>query len=119
NKGSADSIKFEECPVDPEKAVMGRWNIADLTGIYPFYINSSFASAMLEFDRIIDGFARVNPLIAGVEARSSSPVKILRNAEFESAVKGIFPCGEGAGYAGGIVSAAIDGMKVAEKIITN
>lgn len=119
NKGSADSIKFDECPVDPEKAVMGRWNRADLTGIYPFYINSSFASAILEFDRIIDGFAKVNPLIAGVEARSSSPVKILRNADFESAIKGIFPCGEGAGYAGGIVSAAIDGMKVAEKIITN
>ena len=62
-------------------------------------------------------YASVNPLIAGIEARSSSPVKILRNNTLESNIKGIYPCGEGAGYAGGIVSAAIDGIKVAESII--
>lgn len=52
-------------------------------------------------------------VLTGVETRSSSPIKILRDEQFESPVKGIFPCGEGAGYAGGIVSAAVDGLKAA------
>ena len=72
---------------------------------------------MQNFDNTIKDYASVNPLIAGIEARSSSPIKILRNDIFESNIKGIYPCGEGAGYAGGIVSAAIDGIKVAESII--
>ena len=56
-------------------------------------------------------------VLSGVESRTSSPVKILRGDNFESNISGIFPCGEGAGYAGGITSAAADGMKVAEEII--
>ena len=72
---------------------------------------------MVAYDKIINGYTKVNPLIAASECRSSSPVKILRDENFESNIKGVYPCGEGAGYAGGIVSAAIDGIKVAEKII--
>jgi uncharacterized FAD-dependent dehydrogenase len=55
-------------------------------------------------------------VFAGVETRTSSPVKILRDEHFNSSVKGLFPCGEGAGYAGGITSAAVDGVRTAEKI---
>ena len=56
-------------------------------------------------------------MLAGVESRTSSPVRILRNDDLEGSVKGLYPCGEGAGYAGGITSAAMDGIKVAEKIM--
>ena len=72
---------------------------------------------MCAYDKIIKGYSKVNPLIVASECRTSSPVKILRDENFESNIKGVYPCGEGAGYAGGIVSAAIDGMKVAEQII--
>jgi uncharacterized FAD-dependent dehydrogenase len=68
------------------------------------------------FDRKIKGFADEEAVLSGVESRTSSPVRILRNESFESNIKGIYPCGEGAGYAGGITSAAIDGVKVFETI---
>jgi len=55
--------------------------------------------------------------MSGIESRTSSPLRILRNENYESLVKGIYPCGEGAGYAGGITSAAMDGIRVAEAII--
>ena len=58
-------------------------------------------------------------ILAGIESRTSSPIRIPRNEKYESVVKGIYPCGEGAGYAGGITTSAIDGIKVAEQIITN
>ena len=54
--------------------------------------------------------------VSGVESRTSSPVRILRDASFQSTVSGLYPCGEGAGYAGGITSAAIDGLKIAQAI---
>ncbi len=112
-------INFKKCNIDPNLAIKGKWKRSDLTDIYPEFINNSFVEGMLNFDNTIKDYASVNPLIAGIEARSSSPVKILRNETFESNIKGIYPCGEGAGYAGGIVSAAIDGIKVAESIISN
>ena len=112
-------INFEECSINPDKAIKGKYTYADITNIYPDFLNKAFCEAMLDYDNIIKGYASVNPLLAGAETRSSSPVKILRNENFESSIKGIYPCGEGAGYAGGIVSAAIDGMKVAESIINN
>ena len=68
------------------------------------------------FDIKIKGFASSNPVILGVESRTSAPIRILRN-NYTSNILGIYPCGEGAGYAGGITSSAIDGMKVAEAII--
>lgn len=64
----------------------------------------------------IKGFDMEDAVFSGVESRTSSPVRIIRNENCESDIKGLFPCGEGAGYAGGITSAAVDGMKVAERI---
>lgn len=65
----------------------------------------------------IRGFDREDALLSGVESRTSSPVRILRDELMESSVKGLYPCGEGAGYAGGITSAAVDGLKMAEAIV--
>ena len=62
------------------------------------------------------GFDREDAILSGVESRTSSPVRITRNEGFESNKQGVYPCGEGAGYAGGIMSAAMDGMKIAEAI---
>ena len=67
----------------------------------------------------MNGFADKNAILTAPETRSSSPIKILRDDNFNSNVIGIYPCGEGAGYAGGITSAAVDGIKVAEKIINS
>ena len=58
-------------------------------------------------------------ILSGIESRTSSPLRIIRNNKFESEIKGLYPTGEGAGYAGGITSAAIDGLKVAEQIAKN
>ena len=73
---------------------------------------------MKQFDRKIKGFAGADTLVIGVESRTSSPVRILRNDSLESEIQGLYPCGEGAGYAGGITSAAVDGLKVAEAVAT-
>ena len=67
-------------------------------------------------DRKLRGFACPDGVLTGVETRSSSPVRILRDETLQSALRGLYPCGEGAGYAGGIVSAAVDGIRVAEAI---
>jgi uncharacterized FAD-dependent dehydrogenase len=73
---------------------------------------------MPEFDRHIKGYDMEDAIIAGVESRTSSPVRITRDNEtMQSKILGIYPCGEGAGYAGGITSAALDGIKVAEKLV--
>lgn len=68
------------------------------------------------FGHMIHGFDRPDAVFAGIESRTSSPVRIWRDEQFESEVRGLYPCGEGAGYAGGITSAAMDGVKVAEAI---
>lgn len=104
--------------ISPEKSILGQFKFTDLTGIYPRNIEDAFVEGMFHFDNVIKGFASSDPLIVGSELRSSSPVRILRNDMYESSVNGVYPCGEGAGYAGGIVSAAMDGMKVAEAIIS-
>ena len=67
-------------------------------------------------DRKLHGFAAPDSILTGVETRSSSPVRILRGEDYQSALRGLYPCGEGAGYAGGIVSAAVDGIRVAEAL---
>lgn len=69
------------------------------------------------FDKKLKGFADPDSILTGVETRSSSPVKIVRDENFVSNIKGIYPCGEGAGYAGGIMSASVDGIKCALQII--
>ncbi|MCD8299903.1 MAG: NAD(P)-binding protein [Clostridiales bacterium] len=86
--------------------------------IFPEYISEAFTEGMHAFGKKISGFDRNDTLLSAVESRTSSPVRILRNEHFESSIKGLYPCGEGAGYAGGITSSAVDGLKVAESIMT-
>lgn len=69
--------------------------------------------AIINFGTKIKGFDDGNSIIAGIESRTSSPVRINRNEEYISNIEGIYPCGEGAGYAGGITTAAMDGVKTA------
>ena len=89
----------------------------NLEGCLPAFAVSGMREALAAFDRRLPGFAGPDAVLTGVETRSSSPVRILRNAETcESAVRGLFPAGEGAGYAGGILSAAVDGIRCAEKV---
>lgn len=82
----------------------------------PGYVTDTLRGALPVFDQKLRGFAAPDSLLTGVETRSSSPVRILRGADFQSAVRGLYPCGEGAGYAGGITSAAVDGIRVAEAV---
>ena len=102
-----------------EGAVKGRTVLSNLRGLFPEEMENEFMSAMSYFDGRLKGFAGDDVILSGVESRTSSPVRILRGEDFQSDVKGILPCGEGCGYAGGIVSAAIDGLKVAEEIMAN
>ena len=82
--------------------------------ILPEFIAGAVEYGIGLFGRTIPGFDGGEVLLAGVETRTSSPLRILRNDHLESAVSGLYPCGEGAGYAGGITSAAIDGLRTAE-----
>lgn len=95
----------------------GQSTFVNLRGLLSEDIEETFIQGMEHFAHIIPGFNREDAILSGIESRTSSPLRILRNEEFESSVKGIYPCGEGAGYAGGITSAAMDGVKVAEAII--
>ena len=97
-------------------AIKGEWVYAKVHEILPDEINKSFVEGMEHFGRIISGFNDSNVWIEGIESRTSSPVRIDRDEKLQSSVKGIYPCGEGAGYAGGITSAAMDGIRVAEEI---
>lgn len=103
---------------DVEPAFKGGYSFGNLREV----LNPSLIDAMTEgidsFGRIIDGFDRPDAILAGIESRTSSPVRIPRTPELESAVRGLYPCGEGAGYAGGITSAAMDGIRTAEMIVT-
>ena len=88
----------------------------ELTPCLPGYVTDTLAKALPLLDRKLRGFAAPDAVLTGVETRSSSPVRILRDESFQSAIRGLYPCGEGAGYAGGIVSAAVDGIRVAEAV---
>lgn len=83
----------------------------------PGYVVETMKEAIRYFDTKVEGFALEDGILTGVETRSSSPVRILRNADFVSNISGLYPVGEGAGYAGGIMSSAVDGIKAAEKVI--
>ncbi len=87
-----------------------------LEGCLPGYVTDTLRGAIPLLDRKLRGFADPEAVLTGVETRSSSPVRILRDETYQSALRGLFPCGEGAGYAGGIVSAAVDGIRVAEAV---
>ncbi len=96
--------------------IKGEYKLANLRNIFPEFISESIIQGIEQFENSIHGFSREDAILAGVESRTSSPVRITRDDAFECNIKGIYPCGEGAGYAGGIMSAAMDGIKVAEAI---
>ena len=86
----------------------------NLSKCLPDFVHETMREAILRMDRQLHGFASPGAVLTGPETRSSSPLRILRDEGCQSEVRGLFPCGEGAGYAGGILSAAVDGMRVAE-----
>ena len=96
--------------------IRGKWREADLSGLLPPSLTADFLEGMEYFERKIEGFAGPEAVCAGLESRTSSPVRIPRGEDLQAEVKGLYPCGEGAGYAGGIMSAAMDGIRVAEAI---
>ena len=98
--------------------VKGKYTFSDLNLLFDDDINRSLKEGINYFDSKIKGFNDSDVLLAGVESRTSSPIKIIRNEFFESNISGIYPAGEGCGYAGGIVSAAVDGIKVFESIVS-
>lgn len=99
-----------------EPQCRGEYAWADLSGLLPEECSEAFVDGMESFGRQIHGFDRQDAVLLGVESRTSSPVRIGRDVTLQSEIRGLYPCGEGAGYAGGITSAAMDGMRVAEQI---
>ncbi len=91
--------------------------LCDLRTVFPKFVSDSLKEGLLLINKKLKGFADKNAILTAPETRSSSPVRIIRDETFVSEIKGLYPCGEGAGYAGGITSAAVDGIKVAEQII--
>ncbi len=89
---------------------------ASLDDCLPAYVADTLRAALPLLDRKLHGFADSGAVLTGIETRSSSPVRILRDEGFQSPLRGLYPCGEGAGYAGGITSAAVDGIRVAEAL---
>ncbi len=96
----------------------GEHVLTDLNSLLSAAMRDSLLDGMSLFGHKIKGFDREDAIFSGIESRTSSPIRITRDEEFESVKKGLYPCGEGAGYAGGITSAAMDGCKVAEAIIS-
>lgn len=92
---------------------------ADFRAILPDFAYNGIRAALSVFDRQLKGFAMPDAVLTAVESRSSCPVRLLRDSRYESSVGGLYPCGEGAGYAGGIMSAAVDGIRVAEALMKN
>lgn len=97
--------------------IKGNYKFANINEILPEFMNNSIKEAIKNYSNKIKGFDKEDSIISCIEARTSSPIRILRNEELESNIKGIYPAGEGCGYAGGITSAAIDGIKVSESIM--
>ena len=92
---------------------------ADFRDVLPDYAYQGLRGALAAFDRQLKGFALPDAVLTAVESRSSCPVRLLRDERYESSVGGLYPCGEGAGYAGGIMSAAVDGIRVAQAVMKN
>ncbi|MBR6344200.1 MAG: FAD-dependent oxidoreductase [Lachnospiraceae bacterium] len=113
NNGTPDNTG----EITPE--IKGRYTYGNLRSILPENLNFDIIGAFDDFGHKIKGFDDDKVLLCGIESRTSAPLRILRdNDTLMADTDGIYPCGEGAGYAGGITSAALDGIKVAEKIVT-
>ncbi len=103
--------------MDVKPCIKGKYELTDLSKHLPEFMTEAIKEAFIAFGKQIEGFDREDCVISGVESRTSSPVRIKRDDNsYESNILGIYPCGEGAGYAGGITSAAMDGLRVFEKI---
>lgn len=107
------STKFGEF----KPCIKGSYDFGDLNLLFSNEINNSIKEAIEDFGKKIKGFNREDSILSGVESRTSSPIRIIRNENLESNIKGIYPIGEGAGYAGGITTSAIDALKAFEEII--
>ncbi len=92
---------------------------ADLVRCLPGFVTDALRQAIPALGKKLRGFDHPEALLTGVETRSSSPVRLLRDDSLQSPLRGLYPCGEGAGWAGGITSAAADGIKAAEAVATN
>jgi len=112
--GIKGNVEYIKNPFEPK--IKGAYSFCELRHLLPESLNTAFMEGMTEFGRMIPGFDDDYVILAGVESRTSSPVRINRDKDMQSVVKGFYPCGEGAGYAGGITSAAMDGLAVAEAI---
>lgn len=112
----ADSGSFHMGRVEPTYPIgVTPYN---LNALFPQYVTNMLRSGLLVFDKKLQGFAAKDAVMTGVETRTSSPVRITRQETFEATnVSGLYPAGEGAGYAGGIMSAAVDGLRTAEAIM--
>ena len=108
------TTKFE----DVQPTYLPGVQMVDLHEVLPKFVTDTMEEGIKYFDTKIKGFAS-SGVLTGVETRSSSPVRILRDDSLQSNIRGVYPCGEGAGYAGGIMSAAVDGIKCAIKILGN
>ena len=96
--------------------IKGQYKPANIHDCLPPFVGDSIIDGIMGFNSKIRGFADDDAILSGIESRTSSPVRINRDEHLQANIKGFYPCGEGAGYAGGITSAAIDGIKIAEEI---
>ena len=95
----------------------GAYTWANVRNIFPESLAADIEEGIFAFDRKMKGYARGDAILSGVESRTSSPIRIVRDEYCQSKIRGLYPCGEGAGYAGGITSAAMDGLKVSECVM--
>lgn len=91
----------------------------NLRELLPKKVNDTMCDALVKMDKMLSGFACEDALLTGPETRSSAPVRIVRDEFMQTKIRGLYPCGEGAGYAGGIVSAGVDGIKVAQAVLSD
>ena len=101
---------------DIKPNIKGFYDFGNLNNCLPEYVIDAIIEGINYYNTKLKGFSKDDSVLSGIESRTSSPVRINRNDDYMSNISGIFPCGEGAGYAGGITSAAVDGIKVAEAV---
>lgn len=115
-----DFLKGKAGPVDGKTSFLPGVTAASMDEILPDFIAAALKTGMKEFDKKMRGFVTEEATLMGVETRTSSPVRICRQSDGQSETQtGIYPCGEGAGYAGGIISSAVDGVRAASQLIRN
>jgi hypothetical protein len=103
----------------PAERSCGRARAAELRGLLPGFVEQTLLSTIPSMLKGMAGIELDEALVYASETRSSSPVRVMRGEDGQSAVRGLYPCGEGSGYAGGIVSSGIDGLRLAESILAN